>query len=54
MMRAADRAPIRRTLVHLTWVLVMAFFFAKVEVQIKGLERGQVHLGSLADSVFAL
>ncbi|QNH20347.1 hypothetical protein HEP73_01247 [Xanthomonas sp. GW] len=37
MMRAADRAPIRRTLVYLAWVLVMTFFFAKIEVQIEGL-----------------
>jgi hypothetical protein len=37
MMRAADRAPIRRTWVKLAWVLAMAFFFAKVEVQIERL-----------------
>lgn len=36
MTRDAGRAPIGGTVVYLAWVLVMAFFFAKVEVQIEG------------------
>lgn len=36
MTPATEKASVGRTLVYLAWVLVMAFFFAKVEIQIEG------------------